>query len=948
MNIATSPKSGRKHEVPKAIARILGTSYLVLILVLVACSSPDDQPLSTDTPKLQPTNTPTATIAPSPTDTPTPDPTATSAPETAKVAAPQPTATNTPVPTPTSTPTPEPEPTATPTSEPTATPSPVATGTPTPEPTATVVADTPVLSPTATPEPEPTATVAPEPTASTAPQPTATHIPDTPNVGANQGKRGFSDDDGTLSPYVKPDAVDGAGRKLLAIYMVGSDLEGDNWFGTEDFGELLDGYYALPNQESVEVIIAFGGANKDGWRGMKFANISQLMTDSQDGHFGNATDADAYLYQADGAHMGDDSSLELFLDYLRDGYIGFDQRFLTLWDHGDTYKGFGNDSNFNDDPLHMEELESAFQSSQVGVFDLIGFDACLMASVEVAKVIEPYADYMIASEELEPGHGWFWSSVIELYADGDNIVDIGKGMVNDFVENPHHSHTDGKTLSLLDLSEYSSLIESLDSVLSSLSDQLLYNPEYADSVTRGAFQSRAFGESKKGDSVVSVDLMHFAQLLSDDLSDDEIGPHLDELMNAIDHFVVHSNHDGSRPNSFGIAIDAPENSDSEYASYKVSDSWLEFQDAYAEFLIGDTVPPAITWDSSYVNGIFATIDDENLARVTSMYGFIEPVKYDDGSVEEFFMVVAEQPAYQTEIANEFNAPVWDQYWFTVEHDAAQETAWIPATMSEIVEEDGEQYIHFIAEIDYQQAGKDYPSYEEPYDLGTLTIVVHDDVENGVWEIVNHYVHTYQYLYSGPEDLEGAIQYDKATYWIESGDKIRFWQYGFSLDDPVNDGWFEASDFLTFGQEPVLAFEFLEFEDQFGYPIDYYYALWAEDASGNAAYTEPELAPLIVDSSFGNMLVYEDPFGYFTLQVPQLWVEWESDISRNEVLRMSDPDGAGALSVFVQEGIDRPLAEYADELEFWFIASGSELIAREDIQTAQGLPAVILDVLTPKA
>ena len=196
-------------------------------------------------------------------------------------------------------------------------------------------------------------------------------------------------------------------------------------------------------------------------------------------------------------------------------------------------------------------------------------------------------------------------------------------------------------------------------------------------------------------------------------------------------------------------------------------------------------------------------------------------------------------------------------------------------------------------------------------------------------------------------MEGAIQYDKATYWIESGDKIRFWQYGFSLDDPVNDGWFETSDFLTFAQDPVLAFEFLEFEDQFGYPIDYHYALWAEDASGNAAYTEPELAPLIVDSSFGNMLVYDDPFGYFTLQVPQLWVEWESDISLNEVLHMSDPDGAGAISVFVQEGIDRPLAEYADELEFWFIESGAELIARDEVQTTQGLPAVILDVLTPE-
>ena len=727
--------------------------------------------------------------------------------------------------------------------------------------------------------------------------------------------------------------------------MVGSDLEGDNQFGTDDIGELLDGYYALPNQESVEIIVAFGGADKDGWRGMKFANISQLTTDGQDWQFGNETGPDAYLYRADGAHMGDDSSLELFLDYLRDGYVDFDQWFLTFWDHGDTYKGFGNDSNFNEDPLHMEEIESAFQNSKAGVFDLIGFDACLMATVEVANVIEPYAAYMIASEDLEPGHGWFWSSVIELYADADSIPDAGIGMVNDFVENPHHSETDGKTLSVLNLSEYANLVDTLNSVSSSLAGQLLYNQGYADGVTKGAFQARRFGESERSDSVPSVDLLHFTQLLSDDLSDDEIGADLDELLEAIDRFVVYSNHDGSRPNSFGIAIDAPENIDPKYDSYKVSDAWLEFQDAFNEFLIGDTEPPTITWESSYVNGIFATVDDENLARVTSMYGFIEPVEYDDGSVEDFFMVVGEEPASGTEIANEFITPVWNQYWFTVRYDAALDTAWIPATMSEIVEEDGDQLIIFTSEIDYQQVGKDYSGYEEPYDLGTLTIVVHDDVENGVWEIEGHYIETYQYLYSGPEDEVGTIQYDKATYWIEPGDKIRFWQYGFSLDDPINDDWFEASDFVTFTQAPYFGFEFLEFEDQYGDLVDYYYALWTEDASGNIAYTEPELAPRIVDSPFGNMLKYVDPFGYFTLLVPQQWVEWESDLSLNEVLRMSDADGVGALSVFVQEGIDQSLAEYANEVEFWFLGAGAESVARDEVLTGEGLTAVILEFLT---
>ena len=36
----------------------------------------------------------------------------------------------------------------------------------------------------------------------------------------------------------------------------------------------------------------------------------------------------------------------------------------------------------------------------------IGFDACLMSSVETAFMCAPYAEYMIASQEVEPGSGW--------------------------------------------------------------------------------------------------------------------------------------------------------------------------------------------------------------------------------------------------------------------------------------------------------------------------------------------------------------------------------------------------------------------------------------------------------------------------------------------------------------------------------------------------------------
>ena len=599
--------------------------------------------------------------------------------------------------------------------------------------------------------------------------------------------------------------------------MVGSDLEENQWAGTNDLDEIIEGYDSLVNKSEVEVIVAFGGARVDGWQGMKFANMSQIEYDALDLEFGNETHPDAYLYRADGAHMGDESSLKLFLDYLRDGYPNFDQRFLTLWNHGGSYVGFGNDTNFNFDGLSLDEMARAFERSQAGTFDLIGFDACYMASVEVAKIIAPNARYMIASEEAEPGHGWLWSEVIRSYASEDNIVETGKRMVNNFVQDVHEYSDDGKTLSLLNLSQYDRLEAALNPVVSAYDRRMFASLEYSDSLILGAVLARSYGESGRVDSRTSIDLKHFAQLLLETSPSSEVSSSLNRLIGAVDSFVVHSDHDGSRPDSYGIAIDAPENA-GKCRAYKVNETWLAFQDTYRDYLQGDTEPPELT--DSYIDADGATVAafyDENLAGVTTLYGFVESVESED-----YFMVVAELEAYPTEYEGEYFTPAWDQWWFTVEYDSGEQTAWIPASFAaRFVAEDGREYTTYVSEIDYYRADASVPY------TAVMTLIVDEDME-----VVDHQIHTYQVVFTCPGDEEGAVQFDKATFRIEPGDAAQFYNWGFHLDNPSADGWFEASDIVEFVQDPVFQLEFLEFEDEFGQPIEYYYALWAEDASGN--------------------------------------------------------------------------------------------------------------------
>ena len=53
----------------------------------------------------------------------------------------------------------------------------------------------------------------------------------------------------------------------------------------------------------------------------------------------------------------------------------------------------------------LRGISSGLAAAQIEKFDFIGFDACLMASIEMLPLMVPYTKYYIASEDLEPGHG---------------------------------------------------------------------------------------------------------------------------------------------------------------------------------------------------------------------------------------------------------------------------------------------------------------------------------------------------------------------------------------------------------------------------------------------------------------------------------------------------------------------------------------------------------------
>jgi uncharacterized protein (TIGR03437 family) len=102
--------------------------------------------------------------------------------------------------------------------------------------------------------------------------------------------------------------------------------------------------------------------------------------------------------------MADPAQLSIFIAWAKANYPA-DHYALFLGAHGDGWKSWGPDETskgkYGSDFLYMGELRTALTGQH---FDLIGFDACMMAAIEVADQIRDFTDYVVGSEEVAYGY----------------------------------------------------------------------------------------------------------------------------------------------------------------------------------------------------------------------------------------------------------------------------------------------------------------------------------------------------------------------------------------------------------------------------------------------------------------------------------------------------------------------------------------------------------------
>ena len=215
--------------------------------------------------------------------------------------------------------------------------------------------------------------------------------------------------------------------------------------------------------------------------------------------------------------------------------------------------------------------------------DYIMFDACLMATVETALVCSDYADYLIASEETEPGVGWYYTHWLTELGKNTSMptTELGRMICDDFVQACSTQARGQKTtLSVVDLAELAATVPGALKDFSQTVTGMVKQGDYRQ-ISNARHGAREFATSSKIDQVDLADLAN------------RVGGESAQALSEAVRGAVKYNRSGSLSGAYGLSIYFPyqktsnvNRAISNYQSIGMDDSYGECIRAFASLEAG--------------------------------------------------------------------------------------------------------------------------------------------------------------------------------------------------------------------------------------------------------------------------------------------------------------------------------------------------------------------------
>lgn len=290
-----------------------------------------------------------------------------------------------------------------------------------------------------------------------------------------------------------------------------------------------------------------------------------------------------------------------------------------MWNHGSGWKDInggvikgisyddesGNHITTNQLTIAFDEIKKALGKK----IDVFCFDACLMQMMEVAYAMKDGVDYLVASEETEPGDGYPYEEIIAGFKKGMTPKDVAKLIVNEYSKSfdggsAGYSST---TQSALICSELGGLKDAINGFCKTLMSTNL-SPEI----------KIALNNVQKFYYRTNIDLGHFIEMLEVQVKDNKsFETSASKLKAAIKKSVLINKVSGyNTQNATGIAIYFPTSSYSfanDYSdlAFAKESLWEPMVKDYYKKITAKVVKKAVRGDISALREYVSTANENN-------------------------------------------------------------------------------------------------------------------------------------------------------------------------------------------------------------------------------------------------------------------------------------------------------------------------------------------------
>ena len=363
----------------------------------------------------------------------------------------------------------------------------------------------------------------------------------------------------------------------VLVYVCGADLQDAACVDLYEMAESENG-------DDTNIVVLAGGAEK--WDDEDLAGGTRNLVTIADGGFESVDDVGQ-------ASMGSADSLLEFMAYGLENYPAQRTVFI-LWNHGGgTEGGICFDELADEDGLTLAEIREALDALDDEVpgwhIDVFGCDACMMASYELSALLSRYSiDYYVASEELEPGIGWYYTPWLKALDEDPDMSGeaLCRMIVDSYMEdNQTYNPDEPFGLSAVDLRRFQPLTSRMEDFAASLNAAL--DDGQLASLRRSRSRLYTFGSFCDG----SWDMVDMGAAVDACAAFDPRAAA--DVKRLLDEAVVANRHSDNLSDCSGLALLIPEDTPEDYGNYRdgfdVSHclpNWMAFLDNYVERLTG--------------------------------------------------------------------------------------------------------------------------------------------------------------------------------------------------------------------------------------------------------------------------------------------------------------------------------------------------------------------------